>query len=76
MFLTTLYISKLNLLDDINFDYQEVGSNQSRISRIPPMPEPEELLLQKFILNEKGEMYPVQGQMNVEGRNKILVYTL
>lgn len=76
MFLTTLYISKLNLLDDINFDYQEVGSNQSRISRIPPMPEPEELLLQKFILNEKGEMYPVQGQMNVDGRNKILVYTL
>ena len=40
------------------------------------MPEPEELLLQKFILNENGEMFPVQGQMDVEGRNKILVYTL
>lgn len=71
MFLTTLYISKLNMLDDINFDYQEVDS----LAKIPAMPEPEEHGLKKFILTEKGDMYPVQNQMEVQGRNKILVYT-
>lgn len=74
MFLTTLYISKLNLLDDINFDYQEVGSHHSRA--LPPMTQPEDMSLERYILNEKGEMYPVQGQMDIQGRNKILVYTL
>lgn len=82
MFLTTLYISRLNLLDDINFDFSEKGV-QKKFNE--PLPEPSiqrELTdpetgqpLREFYLNENGEMYEIDDTMDVKGKNKIIVYT-
>ncbi|KAI5954295.1 hypothetical protein KGF54_002070 [Candida jiufengensis] len=83
MFLTTLYISRLNLLEELNFDYGHRGLNdefnRSRIGeknyheQLPPQQQP----LKEFYLNENGEMYELNEheRESYKNKNKILVYT-
>ncbi|KAI5962460.1 uncharacterized protein KGF55_003536 [Candida pseudojiufengensis] len=81
MFLTTLYISRLNLLEELNFDYGRKGLddefNKGRKSEKEPHYEEEEEPLKEFYLNENGEMYELnEHDKNLyKGKNKILVYT-
>ena len=81
MFLTTLYISRLNLLEDLNFDYSTKGLsdefNKPKKDRKKLEPKAEEQL-QEFFLNENGEMYALTEDWEKEQyktHNKILVYT-
>ena len=39
MFVTTLYISRLNLLEDLNFDYSRKGINDE-FNQLPAAPKP------------------------------------
>lgn len=76
MFLTTLYISRLNLLDDLNFDYSSKGLSDEFNKPKPKPIETEDL--QEFYLNENGEMYAVTEDWEKDKyrkNNKILVYT-
>ncbi|CAK7918743.1 hypothetical protein CAAN3_25S00188 [[Candida] anglica] len=95
MFITTKYISTLNLLDELNFDYSGKGSapqynaninkanDTMANSMLPPQPLPSSQMvdpytgqpIKEYILNERGELYPINDQMEVRGREKILVYT-
>ncbi|ODV81196.1 uncharacterized protein CANTADRAFT_25418 [Suhomyces tanzawaensis NRRL Y-17324] len=81
MFLTTLYISRLNLLDDINFDFSEKGLSHeynTKQGHVPLAPHLNPLTgepLKEYYLNEHGEMYQLDETMDVRGKNKIIVYT-
>ncbi|CUM56092.1 uncharacterized protein AC631_01463 [Debaryomyces fabryi] len=82
MLLTTYYISNLNLLQDINFDYSNRGldSNYNETIQNRPVPYIEPTSpdsnqpLREYLLNENGEMYEVQDPAQVIGRSKIIVY--
>ncbi|KAI5958843.1 hypothetical protein KGF57_002277 [Candida theae] len=80
MFLTTLYISRLNLLEDLNFDFDKRGLNEEFNTGLNVEREwdvaNEDLM--KFYLNENGEMYALHNAEEIEkykDNNKILVYT-
>ncbi|KAK6202987.1 uncharacterized protein RJT21DRAFT_2349 [Scheffersomyces amazonensis] len=87
VFFTTLYISRLNLLDDINFDFSNKGisreynkrnSQETLIQENKKEEEQEKEQLKEYYLNEKGEMYELQSEEEREqhkSKNKILVYT-
>lgn len=87
MFLTTLYISRLNLLDDINFDYSNRGVdkeyNEKQMAQSHGYQAVDDGLidpqsgkpLKEYYLNENGEMYEIDDKMEVRGKNKIVVYT-
>lgn len=83
MLLTTYYISNLNLLQDINFDYSSKGLDDTY--NLPPTPmHPSKYTgltdpnsngtLREYFLNEDGEMYEIQDQAQKIGRDKIIVY--
>ena len=82
MLLTTYYISNLNLLQDINFDYSNKGLesayNETMQNRPVPYIEPtspdSNTPLKEYLLNENGEMYEVHNPEQVRGRKKIIVY--
>lgn len=82
MLLTTYYISNLNLLQDINFDYSNKGldTNYNETTQGQPVPyiEPSSSEsnqpLREYLLNEEGEMYEVKDPAQVRGRSKIIVY--
>jgi len=82
MLLTTYYISNLNLLQDINFDYSNKGldTNYNETTQSKPVPyiepsSPESNQpLREYLLNEEGEMYEVKDPTQVRGRSKIIVY--
>ncbi|EGW33968.1 uncharacterized protein SPAPADRAFT_59379 [Spathaspora passalidarum NRRL Y-27907] len=76
MFVTTLYISRLNLLQELNFDYSDQGLDD-KFNKRGIVTEKEEDL-KEFYLNENGEMFALTEDWEKEqykGRNKILVYT-
>lgn len=87
MFLTTLYISRLNLLEDINFDYSNRGVdreyNEKQMAQSQGYHAVDDGLydpqsgkpLKEYYLNEHGEMYEIDDKMEVRGKNKIIVYT-
>lgn len=82
MFLTTLYISRLNLLNDINFDYSDKGLNEAYNEPLDEKRPYDDLRdpmtgqpLKEFFLDESGDMYEIQHRLEVEGKNKIIVYT-
>ncbi|KAG5420500.1 hypothetical protein I9W82_002381 [Candida metapsilosis] len=78
MFLTTLYISRLNLLEDLNFDYDQRGLNEEFNSRVTEKKTANSEELKEFYLNENGEMHALLGDEEREkykNNNKILVYT-
>ena len=81
MFLTTLYISRLNLLGELNFDYSKTGfddnksisdSSDDNELKDPTSGEP----LKEYYLNEHGEMFEKSDAMDLRGKNKIIVYTV
>ncbi|CAI5755864.1 unnamed protein product [Candida verbasci] len=83
MFITTLYISRLNLLEDINFDFAEQGAvekpekypTQKHYNDLPPERTP----LKEYYLNEHGEMYALNNEMEKsqhKHKNKILLVYL
>lgn len=73
MFFTTLYISKMNLLEDVNFDYSRRGASQPQ-SRIPSQGGiPSQGALPQYFLDEKGDMYPLENH-DTRGKKKIVVY--
>lgn len=67
MFLTTLYISRMNLLEDVNFDYSKKGTANPQ-SRVPS-----HNALPQYYLNENGDMYPLDNH-DTRGKKKIVVY--
>lgn len=84
MFLTTLYISRLNLLNDINFDYSDRGLNTAfnepqvlqEKSHFDDLTDPVTgERLKEFYLDNSGDMYEIQHRLEVQGKNKIIVYT-
>lgn len=81
MLMTTYYISNLNLLSDINFDYSDRGIDTQYNETKQPYSQYGDIdsetgrPLKEYILNDNGEMYEVNSQMQVRGRNKIIVYT-
>lgn len=84
MFLTTLYISRLNLLNDINFDYSDRGLNTAfnepqvlqEKSHFDDLKDPVTgERLKEFYLDNSGDMYEIQHRLEVQGKNKIIVYT-
>lgn len=84
MFLTTLYISRLNLLNDINFDYSDRGLNTAfnepqvlqEKSHFDDLTDPVTgERLKEFYLDNFGDMYEIQHRLEVQGKNKIIVYT-
>ncbi|QRG38107.1 hypothetical protein FDK38_002499 [Candidozyma auris] len=70
MFLTTLYISKMNLLEDVNFDYSGQGTISKPQSRIPSQQHEN---LPQYYLTESGDMYPLDNH-DTRGKKKIVVY--
>lgn len=83
MFLTTLYISRLNLLEDINFEYSSRGlahgfnkslSSQStlNVDTTDQKGQP----LKEYYLTEAGEMYELSEDFDISNKNKIIVYTV
>ncbi|KAI3405945.2 hypothetical protein KGF56_001164 [Candida oxycetoniae] len=77
MFLTTLFISRLNLLEELNFDYDYKGLDD-QFNRKPQGYTIENEPLREFFLNENGEMYALNEDWEKEqykNNNKILVYT-
>lgn len=90
MFLTTLYISRLNLLDDLNFDYSNRGLTKGfnkSISSGSTVDFNEALKndlidptsgqpLKEYYLNETGEMFELNNDFDVRGKHKIIVYTI
>ena len=78
MFLTTLYISKLNLLEDLNFDYDQRGLNEEFNTRVTKKKTANIEDLKEFYLNENGEMHALlddEEREKYKNNNKILVYT-
>ena len=85
MFLTTLYISRLNLLEELNFDYDRRGLDDNFNKRRRSGggfygDRHESEPLKEYYLNENGEMYALNEEWEKEelkqkGKNKILVYT-
>ncbi|CAL1207192.1 unnamed protein product [Candida parapsilosis] len=78
MFLTTLYISRLNLLEDLNFDFDQRGLNNEFNSEANGKGVRGVEELREFYLNENGEMYALhddQEREKYKHNNKILVYT-
>lgn len=88
-FLTVLYISRMNLLDDLNFDYSNQGLqnefNKSLESSSVDYNEKhkDDLLdptsgqpLKQYWLNEQGEMFELNDEFDVRGKHKIIVYTV
>lgn len=84
MFLTTLYISRLNLLNDINFDFSNQGLNKKYNMSQDTLHEQgspnnhTDKPLKEYYLTESGEMYEITDEwqrLNHQGKNKILVYT-
>ncbi|KAK6453835.1 uncharacterized protein RJT20DRAFT_63702 [Scheffersomyces xylosifermentans] len=84
VFLTTLYISRLNLLNDINFDFSNRGLNQDFNKSSDTLHESKLLNsetgepLKEYYLTETGEMYELTDQWQRDkhrGKNKIIVYT-
>lgn len=78
MFLTTLYISRLNLLEELNFDYDQRGLNEEFNKRTNEKKSWGGENLKEFYLNENGEMYALHDDEEREKykkNNKILVYT-
>ncbi|CAK9437230.1 uncharacterized protein LODBEIA_P16080 [Lodderomyces beijingensis] len=80
MFSTTLYISRLNLLEELNIDYSSKGvdgtSSKSRGQGY--WSEKDHKPLKEYYLNENGEMYALNEDWEKEehkDKNKILVYT-
>lgn len=88
-FLTVLYISRMNLLGDLNFDYSNQGLqnefNRSLESSSIDYNEKtkDDLLdptsgqpLKQYWLNEQGEMFELNDEFDVRGKHKIIVYTV
>ncbi|KAI5968265.1 hypothetical protein CANMA_002481 [Candida margitis] len=82
MFLTTLYISRLNLLEDLNFDFDQRGLNDEFNVKAGDYRrgdnDGDKDRLKAFYLNENGEMYALHDNEEREKyskNNKILVYT-
>ena len=78
MFLTTLYISRLNLLEDLNFDYDQRGLNEEFNTRVTKKKTANIEDLKEFYLNENGEMHALlddEEREKYKNNNKILVYT-
>lgn len=71
MFLTILYISRLDLLEEVNFDYSRQGVNTNPPSRIVSQQQQPEL--PQYYLTESGDMYPLENH-DVRGKRKIVVY--
>ncbi|CAH6722573.1 hypothetical protein CLIB1444_10S01508 [[Candida] jaroonii] len=90
MFLTTLYISRLNLLTELNFDYSHKGLEKEFNKSLSDgstvnfnQEHNDDLLdprsgqpLRQYYLNEVGEMYELTDDFDVRGKNKIIVYTV
>lgn len=89
MFLTTLYISRMNLLDDLNFDYSNRGLTKGFNASISSESlsynneKSNELIdptsgqpLKEYYLNESGEMFELTNDFDVRGKHKIIVYTI
>lgn len=90
MFLTTLYISRLNLLSELNFDYSNKGLEKEFNKSLSDgstvnfnQDHGDDLLdprsgqpLRQYYLNEMGEMYELTDEFDVRGKNKIIVYTV
>ncbi|CUM64452.1 uncharacterized protein PRCAT00002056001 [Priceomyces carsonii] len=75
IFLTTLYISRLNLLHDINFDYSDEGLDKEYNHLAAGSGNLQDNDLKRYFLNEHGEMYEINDSMDLKNRNKIIVYT-
>jgi hypothetical protein len=98
VYVTTYYISRLGLLNDLQFDFNDKHGHLGPSQSTPPDQFAEEYPLagkgmirerkieygidtatgaplREYILNEDGHMYEVSNRMEVQGRNKILVYT-
>ncbi|KAF3989643.1 hypothetical protein FT663_02737 [Candidozyma haemuli var. vulneris] len=73
MFLTTLYISKMNLLEDVNFDYSKKGAVPNPQSRITSQHYSNDASLPQYYLTETGDMYPLENH-DTRGKKKIVVY--
>lgn len=90
MFLTTLYISRMNLLDDLNFDYSNRGLSKGFNKSISSgstvnfnQENSDDLIdptsgqpLKEYYLNESGEMFELTNEFDVRGKHKIIVYTI
>ena len=98
VYVTTYYISRLGLLNDLQFDFNDQHGHLGASQGTPRDQFAEEYPLagkgmirerkieygidtalgaplREYILTEDGHMYEVSNRMEVQGRNKILVYT-
>ncbi|EGV63790.1 hypothetical protein CANTEDRAFT_113831 [Yamadazyma tenuis ATCC 10573] len=84
-FLTILYISRMNLLTDLNFDFADKGLQAEYNASVssgynekdndlidPTSGQP----LREYYLNEMGEMFEMTNDFDVRGKTKIIVYTI
>lgn len=76
MFLTTVYISRLNLLEDINFDYSNRGlNNESPAVRVDPAIDPATgKPWPQYYMKGDGEIIEYDGSFNTEGAHRLIVY--
>lgn len=85
MFLTTLYISKLNLLNDINFDYSNDGVNnytqQPTSQQIKPISTFDHSIdpmtgkqWPQYFMQSDGEIVEYDGTFDTNGIQRIIVY--
>lgn len=86
-FLTILYISRMNLLNDLNFDYTDHGLQEQYNKSLSTgsdnynqfnneLLDPRGNKLREYWLNEQGEMFELTEEFDVRGKNKIIVYTV
>ncbi|ODV66429.1 hypothetical protein HYPBUDRAFT_153275 [Hyphopichia burtonii NRRL Y-1933] len=83
MFLTTLYISRLNLLNDINFDYSNSGTNDNFVNKTlhnrpqnfdPTIDPSTGRPWPQYYMKADGEIVRYDGSFNPTGIERLIVY--